>query len=239
MLEINTLSFSYHSKKILDNLSLKIKKGTTSTIIGSSGSGKTTLLKIVAGLIRPKSGSVTVHGELSYMMQEDMLLPWRDVMGNLSLISELKPTSDPNWHGHARELLHVVGLEGHEHKLPHELSGGMRKRVSLAQAILHRHPLLLLDEPFSSLDVILREKLFKLLQKIQKNYGTTILMVTHDYRDAVSLSDQIILLKDYSIHSQWEITKSIRNSPSETGILIDLIRQASGSDDNVAASLMV
>ncbi len=226
MLEIENLSFSYGSKKIIENLSLKIKKGTTSTIIGSSGSGKSTLLKMIAGLLESKNGKACSQGEIAYMMQEDMLLPWRNIMDNLSLIAELNNDSDIHWRTHAKSLLQIVGLEGHEHKYPHQLSGGMRKRASLAQALLKRHPLLLLDEPFSSLDILLREKLFELLKTIQNKYNTTILMVTHDYRDAISLSDRILLLKDRSIHSQWTITEATRKDPSETSELIDQIRQA-------------
>lgn len=223
-LEIDNLTFSYETINVIDQLSLKLRKGSTSALIGASGSGKTTLLKLIIGFLEPKSGSLTSNGSISYLMQQDTLLPWRTVWDHLTLILELQhqPVDTKALH----ELLSVIGLKGAEYKYPHQLSGGMKRRVSLAQAILRDHSLLLMDEPFSSLDIHSRDQMFDLLKTIRKQRNLTILLVTHDYRDAITIADQILWLKEGNIQKRWTVDDATRNDPSLTGHLIHTIRQA-------------
>lgn len=224
MLKIKNLAFSFGSKSIFENFNLHLKEGEIGTLIGPSGTGKTTLFKILTGMIPVKNGSIDIHNQqiqqncchAAYMTQEDLLLPWRNVIQNLVLLSELGPSprSTSQLKTDALQLLRELGLDGYEKAYPHQLSGGMRQRISLARAMLLKRPLLLLDEPFSSLDISLRENLYLLLKKLQQQYSMTILMATHDFRDAFSLSDKIFLLSNKQISQSWTITPSIQNDPN-------------------------
>lgn len=223
MLAIKNLSFSFGSFEILHNLSLKLASGEIGTLIGSSGSGKTTLFKLLTGLLKPEQGMLSIAGksspeaycQVAYMMQDDLLLPWRTILNNLLLVGELGK-QHPNlteMRQEAKFYLGEMGLRGWENAYPDQLSGGMRQRVSLARALLQKRPVLLLDEPFAALDVGLRAHMHDLLHDIRKRYGTTILMVTHDFRDAISLSDRIFLLSNGKIGQEWELKSSMRQDP--------------------------
>jgi ABC-type nitrate/sulfonate/bicarbonate transport system ATPase subunit len=146
------------------------------------------------------------------MTQDDLMLPWRTVLENLLLVGELgrKPKSLDALKQEALRYLEEMGLSGWENAYPDQLSGGMRQRVSLTRALLQKRPLLLLDEPFGALDVGLREQMHTLLRSIRKQHGTTILMITHDFRDALSLSDRIFLLDKGRICADWSVAPTIR-----------------------------
>jgi len=146
------------------------------------------------------------------MTQDDLMLPWRTVLENLLLVGELgrKQQSMDALKQEALRYLEEVGLKGWENAFPDQLSGGMRQRVSLTRALLQKRPLLLLDEPFGALDVGLREQMHTLLRSIREQYGTTILMVTHDFRDALSLSDRIFFLDEGRIGAEWTVSSTLR-----------------------------
>jgi ABC-type nitrate/sulfonate/bicarbonate transport system ATPase subunit len=226
---IEQVSFAYQDQSILNHLSLSLATGEIGTLIGASGSGKSTLFKLMTGLLSPQSGYLQIQGlpypkgcqSIAYMMQQDLLLPWRTILSNLLLVSELGPShfSSPFLKEEAKELLEEMGLKGCDQAYPDELSGGMRQRVSLARAILQRRPVLLLDEPFGALDVGVREQLYRLIRQIQQKQALTILMVTHDFRDALSLSDRIFLLKQGRIQQEWKVTSSQRKDGAQLGLL--------------------
>ena len=213
MLEIKQLTFSYGKQPLLEDLSFSLKKGEIGVLIGASGSGKTTLFNLLTGMLKPQKGSIQLGGNFAYMMQKDMLLPWRSVIKNLTLLSELGSKSQAPLLRESLGLLHQMGLSSCENLYPEELSGGMRQRVSLAQALLLKRPVLLLDEPFGSLDVITREQLYLLLQEIRNTEGITILMVTHDFRDAIALADKVFLLNRGKVEKDWKITSEMRQEP--------------------------
>lgn len=223
ILSIDKLIFHYKGEPILDGLSLSLQRGEIVTLIGASGSGKTTFFKILAGIIPPLSGTISLSqnqvssclGHVAYMTQEELLLPWRTVLRNITLCAELgnNPNKSNTLDNDARELLRNIEMAGCEEMYPHQLSGGMRQRVALARALLHKKPILLLDEPFAALDVSLREQMYSLLRQVRTQYNTTMLLVTHDFRDAVSLSDRVFLLANRGIHKEWVITDNIRNDP--------------------------
>lgn len=219
LLKVENLSFFYNESPILQRVNLKLEKGEIAALIGSSGAGKSTLFKLIVGILEPTQGSIYVQGaprrseHVAYMMQEDLLLPWRSVLGNLTLLSELgnSPLPKNQIEQEALLLLKEVGLEGKASSCPEHLSGGMRQRVSLARALMQKRPLLLLDEPFGSLDVNLRCQMYALLRKIHAKNETTMLLVTHDFHDALSLADNIYHLSNGQINNSWKVTSKIRN----------------------------
>lgn len=189
----------------LDNVSFSVEPGGFTSLLGPSGCGKSTLLRVVADLIAPSEGDVTVLGTspeearkaraLGFVFQDAALLPWRTALQNVELPLEVggKRTL-PNGSATPKELLSLVGLAGWEHSFPHELSGGMRQRVAIARALLGGPRLLLMDEPFGALDEITRDRLNEELRRIWAETGATILFVTHSVYEAVFLADQVLVL---------------------------------------------
>jgi len=232
MLEVESLHFAYGEKPILNGISFSASEGEIIALIGVSGSGKTTLFRLITGLIKPMEGDIVIAGRAvpegaqltTYMRQEDLLLPWRTVLGNLLLFNELSKQKR-NLQAEAHALLKRVGLEGSAEAYPNELSGGMRQRVGLARALLQNRPLLLLDEPFTSLDVIIREQLYTLLREIRDQYHKTIVMVTHDFRDAMALADRILLLSQGKIAESFVMTPERKEDPHAADRLIQQIRE--------------
>lgn len=220
MLTVKNLAFSFKGRPILKEITFSLGDGEIGSLIGVSGAGKTTLFNLLTGLYQASHGTVVLNGKtvpegyrhVTYMMQEDLLLPWRNVIDNLMLLSELGKNANTTKE-EAYALLQEIGLGQTALLFPHQLSVGMKQRVSLARAVLQKRPILLLDEPFASLDISSREHIYALLQQIRAKYQTTILMITHDFRDALSLSDRIFFLEDGQIKSSWTITSEIRNDP--------------------------
>lgn len=238
MLEIDSLHFAYGEKPILKGISFAVSEGEIIALIGISGSGKTTLFRLITGLIEPTHGRIAIEGKpalregellTTYMRQEDLLLPWRTVLGNLLLFTELgksknKERAKQTLIDEAHVLLKRVGLDGYAQSYPDALSGGMRQRVSLARALLQNRPLMLLDEPFASLDVIIREQLYALMREIRDQYRKTIVMVTHDFRDAMALADRILILSRGIITANYPISPEMRSDPNAADQLLQQIR---------------
>jgi NitT/TauT family transport system ATP-binding protein len=186
----------------LRNISLSFPKGQLSTLLGPSGCGKTTLLKIIAGLISRNGGEVLVKGkpvsgpgpERAFVFQDFALLPWADVMRNVGFGLELRGVARPEREEVARKYIGEVGLKGFEHRYPNQLSGGMRQRVGLARALTVDADIILMDEPFSSVDEQTRRKFQEDLLDLLRHHQKTVIFVTHSIEEAAYLSDQIALL---------------------------------------------
>ncbi|MBU2561632.1 MAG: ABC transporter ATP-binding protein [Nanoarchaeota archaeon] len=204
MIEIKNLRKEWKKGDVtlaaIDDINLTIKKGEIVTIIGPSGCGKTTLLKLIARLLTPTSGSVSIGGDsnkrrsvkkLSIVFQNPVLLPWRDVKDNVRLPNELNNAEQNN---NVQHRINLVGLKGFENHYPAELSGGMQQRAAIARALILNPGLLLMDEPFGALDEINRNKLNLELLKIWKRLKSTIVFVTHSVSEAVFLSDRVVIL---------------------------------------------
>jgi ABC-type nitrate/sulfonate/bicarbonate transport system ATPase subunit len=207
MIRLNDVSFAFgKSKIVLDRISFDVEKGDTLCIVGASGSGKSTLLRIIAGLLPSEktsvfSGDVTVlnktpfdyiqKGKLSFMFQEPSLFPNLSVKENIALPLSIKRIKNKE---KVDRLISLVGLSGYEKYLPRELSGGMKTRVSLARSFITDPEILLLDEPFSALDIGWKKILIEELIHIKKKLGTTLIMVTHDIQEAICLSNRFIVL---------------------------------------------
>ncbi len=191
------------SVEVLGGVSFELKSGTFTSIIGPSGCGKTTLLRIIDGLIRPDSGEVVFKGEpvtsppdkMGFVFQGFGLLPWRTVAKNVEFGLELKGVDQTDRPNIKKKYIQVVGLSGFENHYVHEISGGMQQRVGLARALSIDPDVLLMDEPFASVDMQTREILQKqLLQIIKGTVPKTTLFVTHNIDEAIYLSDEIVLL---------------------------------------------
>jgi NitT/TauT family transport system ATP-binding protein len=179
----------------LDNVSFDVAPGEFVCLLGASGCGKSTLLSLVAGLDRPTTGTLDTFGrEVGMMFQESALLPWLTAGGNIELPMRLRGVRRADRRARAGELLDMVRLTGLADKRPHELSGGMRQRVSLARTFAQEADLLCMDEPFGALDAMTRDLLHDELERIWRETGVTVLFVTHDVREAVRLGDRIVLL---------------------------------------------
>lgn len=197
---------------VLSNLNLEIQNGEFVVFIGPSGSGKTTLLKAIGGLITSDQKNVKVSGEITindlspsvakknkyfgFAFQNPVLLPWRNVEKNILLPLELLRISNENSQKYVDGVLKLLNIFEFKDSLPHQLSGGMQQRVNIGRAIIHNPKILLLDEPFGSLDEITREKLNFALHKIQRINKQTILFITHNISEAVLLADKIVILSN-------------------------------------------
>lgn len=171
-------------------------------VVGPSGCGKTTLLRLLAGLLLPTGGEVIFEGQpllrprrrIGFVFQEANLMPWRTVLSNIYLPLELQGLSQEVYERQAKSMIDLVGLNGFSESLPRDLSGGMAQRVAIARAMIHEPEILLLDEPFGSLDALTRERMETELMRIWSARTVTVVMVTHSISEAVLLADRVIVL---------------------------------------------
>jgi NitT/TauT family transport system ATP-binding protein len=203
IVEIKGVGMTYPgSVEALAGIDLALSQGKLSTLLGPSGCGKTTLLKIIAGLIAPSRGEVWVKGqkitgpgpERAFVFQDFALLPWATVLRNVAFGLELRGLAMEERHEIARKHIAEVGLKTFESSYPHQLSGGMRQRVGLARALTVDADIILMDEPFSSVDEQTRRKFQEELLVLLRHKNKTVIFVTHSIEEAAYLSDQIILL---------------------------------------------
>lgn len=184
--------------RALDDISFEVRPREFICFLGPSGSGKTTLLRILANLLPPTTGQVNFlqsqHPEIGMVFQQANLMPWRSVMDNIKLPLELEGADKSTARIKAQELIELVGLNGFEDSWPRELSGGMAQRVAIARALIHDPDLLLLDEPFGSLDAITRERMWTELSRIWQAKQKTVIMVTHSINESLFLADRVLVL---------------------------------------------
>lgn len=198
VLELKDVSMNFCTKEgnleVLDNINFRIDEGEIVALVGPSGSGKTTALNIIAGLLKPQGGEVIVNGDIGYMFQRDNLFEWRSIYKNVILGLEIQKKLTPENIEKVREMLKKYGLWDFRNNHPSELSGGMRQRVALIRTLATSPALLLLDEPFASLDYQTKLLVSVDIYKIIKQEMKTTIMVTHDLSEAISMSDRIIIL---------------------------------------------
>lgn len=198
---LHNVSLKYHECWLFRNLNLTLPAAKWTCLLGPSGVGKTSLLRLIAGLKNDAditfdyisaSDNTSLTGRLSYLAQHDALLPWLTVIDNVLISIILKGSNKKSYYSQAAHLLTHVGLKDAMYKLPAQLSGGMRQRVSLARTLFENKSIVLMDEPFASLDVVTRMRLQELAAELLKN--KTVLLVTHDPLEALRLGDQVIIM---------------------------------------------
>jgi ABC-type nitrate/sulfonate/bicarbonate transport system ATPase subunit len=193
---VSHLYKNFSTKEVLKDVSLQVFQGELISILGPSGCGKSTLFNIIAGLISKDHGEVFGNRNLGYMIQKDLLLPWKTIVENVVLPLDLQGLPKKDSQKKAKETLKIIGLEGYEEKYPHQLSGGMRQRANFLRTLLSSQEGMLLDEPFASLDSITKGMMQKWLLEMKETFRTTIVFITHDIDEAILLSDRIYLMSN-------------------------------------------
>jgi NitT/TauT family transport system ATP-binding protein len=184
------------------DVTLAVAEGEFVSVVGPTGCGKSTLLNVAAGLLKPSSGTLRVFGEplaginrhAGYMFQSDALMPWRDALGNVTAGLQFRGVEPAQAAAQGNEWLARVGLEGFGDRYPHQLSGGMRKRTALAQMLILDPKILLMDEPFSALDIQTRQLMENELLELWSANRKSVIFITHDLEEAISLSDRVVVL---------------------------------------------
>jgi len=203
MLRAEHITKYYLGGIVIEDVNIEINEGELVCLLGASGIGKTTLFQILSGLEKPDLGAVFLEGEnitgrpgrMSYMQQKDLLLPFETIINNVTIPLLLSGTHKTEARRIASSYFPEFGLEGSENKYPSQLSGGMRQRAALLRAYLFSGRLMLLDEPFSALDVITKASMQSWFVEIMRNHNTTALFITHDVDEALLLSDRIYIMK--------------------------------------------
>jgi NitT/TauT family transport system ATP-binding protein len=226
MIRVTNITKKFDEVHALDNNDLDIATGEFITIVGPSGCGKSTLLRIIAGLIKPTTGSTLKEGKGAFVFQDSALLPWRTVQKNVELLMELEKINKVEREYKAEQVLEKVGLTGFENSYPHQLSGGMKMRLSLARSLVLNPEYLLLDEPLSAIDELTREVLQEELHSLWNKDKFTAILVTHNVAEAVYLSNKVLVMsprpgkitdvieipfkkRDHKLRSKTQFTKLV------------------------------
>ncbi|WP_270171408.1 ABC transporter ATP-binding protein [Paenibacillus sp. SYP-B4298] len=224
MLELRKVSHVYVNEQeaslAVEAIDLAVMPGEFVSLVGPSGCGKTTLLSLLAGLMRPTEGEVLLRGQrmttptmkIGYMLQQDYLFPWRTIADNALLGLEVAGRRSLDQRQRMEQLLEEMGLTGTAERYPHELSGGMRQRVALVRTLMASPEVLLLDEPFSALDMHIKLQLEDLVQQTLRKLKKTAVLVTHDLAEAAAMSDRVVLLgsRPGRVRQVFEIPEDIR-----------------------------
>jgi NitT/TauT family transport system ATP-binding protein len=197
VLRVRDLALGYGAEPVIEGVNLEVASGKFVSLVGPSGSGKTSILRAVNGLLTTRSGSVEFDGgrdQLGFLFQDDALLPWRTAVQNVALGLRIRNIAKAAAQTEAEAWLTRLGLKGFGGRFPHELSGGQRKRVAIAQILALKPKLLLMDEPFASLDAIVRTRITQELLNWVEREHLSVLLVTHDLEEALTVSDTVYLL---------------------------------------------
>jgi NitT/TauT family transport system ATP-binding protein len=204
-LQLRHVSHSFGALEVLRDLSIEVFHGEFVAIVGPSGCGKTTLLNLLSGFNHPTSGSIERKGKSRMVHQQDGLFPWQTVSENIALGLRHGKSKQERLQ-EVRELVRLIRLEGFENSYPHQLSGGMRQRVELARALAGSSDILLLDEPFSSLDYLTRLRMRQEVARILQERPRTVVLVTHDIEEAAQLADRVIVLGERPAQVRHELS---------------------------------
>ncbi len=202
MVSIDSVTMAFGAYVAVQDVNLSVSDGEFLAIVGPTGCGKSTILNAIAGLLKPASGTVSIDGQpvrgvqndIGYLFQQDALLPWKTAIENVELGPMFKGVGAAERREQSMRWLAKVGLKGFEHRYPHQLSGGQRKRVQMAQALITGPKVILMDEPFSALDIHTRHLMQNELLRLWQEERRAVVMITHDLEEAIALGDRVVVL---------------------------------------------
>ncbi|QWW69729.1 ABC transporter ATP-binding protein [Rhizobium sp. WYJ-E13] len=202
MVSIDAVTMAFGAYVAVQDVNLKVSDGEFLAIVGPTGCGKSTILNAIAGLLKPADGTVSIDGQpvrgvqndIGYLFQQDALLPWKTAIENVELGPMFKGVGTAERREQSMRWLAKVGLKGFEHRYPHQLSGGQRKRVQMAQALITGPKVILMDEPFSALDIHTRHLMQNELLRLWQEERRAVVMITHDLEEAIALGDRVVVL---------------------------------------------
>lgn len=244
LLELKNIKKSFSpGEAVLDDISLTVARGEFVTLLGSSGCGKTTTLRIIAGLEQADSGSVWINGQnvtelepdkrdVNTVFQNYALFPHMNVAENIGYGLKLRKASKAEIKKKVAQMLELVQLEGYEKRKPSELSGGQKQRVALARTMVMKPKILLLDEPLSALDGVIKESIKEKIKTIAKEFQLTTIIVTHDPEEALTLSDRVLIMKDGMI-SQYAKPRDIIEHPENSFVKEFILNQLEIKRNNI------
>lgn len=212
-INIDNIKKTYEDIVVLDNMNIKVYEGEFVSILGPSGCGKSTIFNIIANLIDYDNGFVDINGDLSYMYQKDLLLPYKTIIDNVTLPMILNRENKDIAYNKVKKYFNIFGLEGYENKYPSELSGGMKQRANFLRTYITSNDIMLLDEPFGALDSITKFSMQKWLLEVKSKVNSTILLITHDIDEAIMMSDRIYVIskKPSSVKKEFILDKNYYN----------------------------
>ena len=224
-IELSRVRLSFGPVEVLRDISVTIQHGEFVAIVGPSGCGKSTLLNVMSGELGPLSGSIATRGHVRMIYQQDGLFPWQTVSENILLgLRSIPDAAERSRQMH--DLLRLIRLEGFENHYPHQLSGGMRQRVELARAMAGDSDVLLMDEPFSSLDYLTRLRMRSEVARLLKERPRTVVLVTHDIEEAAQLADRVIVLTDRPAQVRREmVVRAPRPRNPTDEVVVETTRQ--------------
>lgn len=220
MLIVENISHDFGVLPVLENISFEVADNEIVAVIGPSGCGKSTLLNIIAGLEKTHSGTISgVENGKAFVFQDDRLLPWRTVWQNISIVNDMENTVE------IENLISDVGLEGFGDYKPEQLSGGMKKRCSIARAFYYKSEILLMDEPFQGLDYFSRQEMLKILLRVWNQHKQTVLFITHEIDEALMVANRIIILSSRPANIIKEIQLPSYEERNSRGCSMNKIRK--------------
>lgn len=218
---LKNISKSFEGMEILRDINIEVNEGELVSILGPSGSGKSTIFNILTNIINSDHGETNINGDLSYMYQKDMMVPWKKVIDNIGIPIIFKGNSKKNAREEVKKHIDEFGLNGFEYKYPSQLSGGMKQRANFLKTYLTSNDIMLLDEPFGALDSITRRKMQKWLLDLTKEINSTILLITHDIEEAILLSNRIYIISEKPAIIKGEIKVNLPKERNEDIVTSD------------------
>ncbi len=212
---IKNVSKSFDNMEILRDINIEVNEGELISILGPSGSGKSTIFNILTNITSSDNGEININGDISYMYQKDMMVPWKKVIDNIGIPLIFKGKNKKDSREEVKKHINDFGLSGFEYKYPSQLSGGMKQRANFLKTYLTSNDIMLLDEPFGALDSITRRKMQNWLLNLTKKMNTTILFITHDIEEAIFLSNKIYVISEKPAVIKGEVKVNLPKDRNE------------------------
>ena len=218
---IKNISKSFDNMEILKDINIEVNEGELISILGPSGSGKSTIFNILTNIISSDNGEININGDISYMYQKDMMVPWKKVIDNIGIPLIFKGKNKKDSREEVKKHINDFGLSGFEYKYPSQLSGGMKQRANFLKTYLTSKDIMLLDEPFGALDSMTRRKMQRWLLDLTKEMNSTILFITHDIEEAILLSNRIYIISEKPAIIKGEIIVNLPKARNENIVITE------------------